>query len=79
MSVTTTTRTTLFSSRDGEETFEELQRLDSLYLATIRRKLSVSLFFSTEPHGVYSVVAYSEPDQTTELEWLRANVKEGRA
>ena len=72
---TTITRTTLFSSRDGTEAFDELQRLESLYLATVRRKLGISLFFSCGAHNVYSITAYSESGQEEELEWLRANVK----
>ena len=73
--MSTTTRTTLFSSLDGAETFKELQRLESLYLATVRRKLGTSLFYSCGVRNVYSVTAYSEHGQEEELEWLRANVK----
>lgn len=76
--MSTTTRTTLFSSPDGAETFKELQRLESLYLATIRRKLGISLFYSCGVHNVYSITAYSEECQDEELEWLRANVKESQ-
>lgn len=73
--MTTATRTTLFSSRSSAAVYAELERLESLYLATIRRKLSTELFFSSGPDS-YSVIAYSEAAQSEELEWLRANVKE---
>lgn len=73
-----TTRTTLFSSRSSVAVYTELDRLESLYLATIRRKLSVELFFSFGPDSIYSITAYSEVGQEAEVEWLRANVKEGQ-
>ena len=71
-------RTTIFSSRNSSETFSELNRLEGLYLATVRRKLGLDLFFSDGTHGVYSVVAYSEGDKTEEIQWLKSNVKETR-
>lgn len=77
--MSTATRTTLFSSRSSSAVYAELERLESLYLATIRRKLATDLFFSSGPESIYSVIAYSETGQSEELEWLRANVKEGSA
>lgn len=79
MSTTTTTRTTIFSSKDGALTLSELERLESLYLATMRRKMGPELFFSSGVGGVYSVVAYSEKGQEGDVLWLTSNVKESRA
>ena len=73
-----TTRTTIFSSKDSAQTFTELERLESLHLATIRRKLGPELFFSSGIGGVYSVVAYSEKGQEADLLWLTSNAKESR-
>lgn len=74
--MSTATRITLFSSRSSAAVYAELERLESLYLATVRRKLvNTELFFSSGPDN-YSVIAYSEAAQSEELEWLRANVKE---
>jgi hypothetical protein len=70
------TRTILFTSRRATEALDELNRLESLYLASIRRK-RVALLLSSGPSD-YSVVAYSRPGQEDEVVWLRANVKEGQ-
>jgi hypothetical protein len=53
------TRTILFTSRRATEALDELNRLESLYLASIRRK-RVALLLSSGPSD-YSVVAYSRP------------------
>ncbi len=73
--MSTATRTTLFSSRSSSAVYAELERLESLYLATVRRKLGTDLFFSSGPENVYSIIAYSEAGQTEEVEWLRMNAK----
>lgn len=77
-SSTNTNRTILFSSRYSKETYGELERLESLYLAVMRRKLTVDLYFSVEgpdKSPVYSITVY-HGSQTDEVEWLRENVKE---
>ena len=55
-----------------------MTRLESLYLATVRRKLGLDLFFQDGVGGVYSVIAYSEKGQEADLLWLTSNAKESR-
>ena len=76
-----TNRTTLFSSRYAKDAYAELERLESLYLATVRRKLGVDLYFSVSGEDkttLYSIVVYYG-GQTDEVTWLRENVKESAA
>ncbi len=72
-------RQSIFTSRLHREAFEELMRLEKLYLATFKRASKSELYFTSEGSSRdterYGVSLYYLPEQKEELDFYTKNVK----